>query len=296
MNAVRDLSLLKKAREEKGVSLETVHEVTKIPLDVLRGFEEGYTVKNLSPFYYRGFLKIYAKYLNIETNQLLDEERKEEPLKHIDGRIEENELVEFLRSILKRVQGKHVIIVLGVILALFLTSRVIAFIKNKKAVKTSYPASTQKTKEKISKTPDVKQQAKKEEPKEKVKKEEAKKEISEAKDAQVKAAAAVVETVLEPGEASSTPTPEIKKDVVLTVRAKKSGWLKVRADDRVVFQAIINAGSVETWTADKEIEISGRNIAQLEFELNGKTIGLLGKEGREAKRVIVNKNGLSVTK
>ena len=44
-------SLLKKVREAKGISLEVVHEHTKIPLDALRALEEGYTIRTLSPFY-----------------------------------------------------------------------------------------------------------------------------------------------------------------------------------------------------------------------------------------------------
>ena len=52
--------LLKKAREERGLSIDAIHEGTKIPLDVLRAIEEGYTVRTLTPFYLKGFYKIYA--------------------------------------------------------------------------------------------------------------------------------------------------------------------------------------------------------------------------------------------
>src|SRR6185295_12967123 len=61
-------TFLKQCRQEQGHSLEAVHEATKIPLDVLRGIEEGYKVRTLSPFYYKGFLKLYANYLNVELN------------------------------------------------------------------------------------------------------------------------------------------------------------------------------------------------------------------------------------
>ena len=91
-------------------------------------------------------------------------------------------------------------------------------------------------------------------------------------------------------------TPAVKKNVTLTVRARKSSWLRVVADGAVVFQATLNSGSVETWTADNKIEISGKNISQLEFDLNGKMIGTLGRDDRSAKSVVVTKNGLSVAK
>ena len=65
-------ALLKSVRTERGVSLEMVHETTKIPLDALRAIEEGYTVRTLTPFYMKGFLKIYAQYLHLDASDVLD--------------------------------------------------------------------------------------------------------------------------------------------------------------------------------------------------------------------------------
>ena len=52
--------------------------------------------------------------------------------------------------------------------------------------------------------------------------------------------------------------------------------------------------SGKSWEARETIEISGRNINELEFEVNGKLLGTLGREDRQAKNVIVTKNGLTV--
>ena len=62
---------LKSVRESKGIALRTVHDATKIPLDALKAIEEGYTIRSLSSFYLRGFLKIYAQYLDININEIL---------------------------------------------------------------------------------------------------------------------------------------------------------------------------------------------------------------------------------
>jgi hypothetical protein len=62
-------SVLKSARMAKGLTLDIVHEATKIPMDVLRAIEEGYSVRILSPFYYRGFIKIYAEFLGLDVAQ-----------------------------------------------------------------------------------------------------------------------------------------------------------------------------------------------------------------------------------
>ena len=71
-------TLLKSTREARGISLRVVHEATKIPMDVLRAIEEGYTVRTLAPFYLQGFIKMYAEYLKINVRDIHIEERKQE--------------------------------------------------------------------------------------------------------------------------------------------------------------------------------------------------------------------------
>ena len=71
-------TLLKSTREARGISLRVVHEATKIPMDVLRAIEEGYTVRTLTPFYFKGFIKMYAGYLKINVQDIPIEERKQE--------------------------------------------------------------------------------------------------------------------------------------------------------------------------------------------------------------------------
>src|ERR1035437_1226867 len=63
-------SVLKSTREAKGLTLEVVHEATKIPMDSLKAIEEGYSVRILSPFYYRGFIKIYAEFLGLDVEEM----------------------------------------------------------------------------------------------------------------------------------------------------------------------------------------------------------------------------------
>jgi cytoskeletal protein RodZ len=98
--------------------------------------------------------------------------------------------------------------------------------------------------------------------------------------------------------AESVSKPEVQQDrsVTLTVRAQEDSWLRVKADGNVVFQSTLKKGVPETWTAKETVELSGKNINQLEFELNGKMIGVLGRNDRGARQLIVTKDGLSVKK
>ena len=260
--------ILKKAREAQGLSLDSVHETTKIPMDILRAVEEGYTVRTMSPFYYRGFLKIYAKYLNIDLKEFLENYqepswpkpikfvKKEEPKFDID-------IQRLFFQFFTRERKRQIVIGAGIVLALFLTGKVFVFIG--KAISAG--------KEKALLTKEINVPKKKEPP--------------------VKIAAAP-----HPENKAKTEVPaaQTAKGVILTARAKKDCWLRVKVDGRIVFQSTLAAGVSEIWRADDQVEISGKNLNQLEFELNGRTIGSLGRVDSKAKAIVVTKDGLSVTK
>ena len=72
-------SILKNTRQTKGLTLEIVHEATKVPMDALRAIEEGYSTRILTPFYYRGFIKIYAEFLGLNVADVLKEYNVQAP-------------------------------------------------------------------------------------------------------------------------------------------------------------------------------------------------------------------------
>ncbi|HLF17349.1 MAG TPA: RodZ domain-containing protein [Candidatus Omnitrophota bacterium] len=270
--------ILKAAREEKGLSLQTVHEATKIPMDALRGIEEGYKVRNLSTFYYRSFMKIYANYLDVDLAQVLDDYKKEMLPRHIEREpVFDFDLGEGLDKIFTKQRKRQILYVMAALAALFMLFKIIGFLMSHKPAEKEPPSSQVEETAIEELMPPVSS---------------AVKENKRAKES----AASVVAVVEAVGESQTTQAASIGKNVVLTVRAKKSSWLRVKSDGVVVFQSTLNAGEAETWEADNEIEITGRNITQLEFELNGKLIGSLGRSSRGAKGLLVTQEGLSVTK
>ena len=293
--------ILKKARESKGISLETVHESTKIPKDVLRAIEEGYTVRNLSSFYIRGFLKLYAQYLDLDIKQVIEDYRRETLPEHIPLSISRERqsmlLQEKLSKVLSKRNKQQFVLVVGYLLAAFVLFKVMGFLIHKVFAKEG----------KMPVIQSVKEQDKKNKPAKTLK------ELQQGKTSKatptskskepVSNNAQRVETKTALGETGLSNTPqntsrpqEVKKNITLSVRAKKNTWLQVKVDGEVVFQAILKKGVAETWFADKDIELSGRNINQLEFELNGRMLGTLGREERMAKKVMITKDGLSVKK
>lgn len=287
--------ILKKAREQKGLSLENVHETTKIPLDVLRAIEEGYRVKSVSPFYYKSFIKIYATFLEINPSEILEAMEEQKPAPKVSTPaplpISEFNSSEWINRTFTRQRKKQIMTGLVLILGLFVVFKVFGWIHYKwthRPVKTAVVKTQEPKKDKKPVKVDKKETAK---PKEAVK------EVKEAiKEEEKPFVEEVSQVVAAPVVQSPSTTTTITKNVTLTVRAKKSIWLSVKADGATVFQSTLGSGSVETWMANEKLEISGRNLSQLEFELNGKMIGTLGREDRQAKRIVFTKEGLSVSK
>ncbi len=279
--------VLKEAREAQGLSLSTVHESTKIPMDVLKAIEEGYTVRTLSPFYIKGFVKMYAQYLGVDANQVLDPATgKGKPFERVKeetpGTSPADVLARFdFQKYLTKENQQLLLKGLAVVFSVFLILRIAGCIQAHRQNKMAGgPAAVLAV---VPEATDKKDPAKEE------KKPEEKKSGSLAPVATPRD-----EAPLKEEEPSPSPPAKQAKEVRLTVKAKKSGWLQVKVDGSLVFQSILNSGATETWEAEQSIELSGKNIHSLEYEVNGKVLGELGRNDRSARRVVITKDGFSV--
>jgi len=282
-------SLLKAAREAKGVSLETVHEATKIPMDALRAIEEGYTVRTLSSFYLKGFVKMYAQYLGVNVSEQEGKDQRPKPNvqqpRPIEQRIEEFDLQEWLSKIFTQERLQQVTIFAGIIFILFFLFKIITFFTHRQPKKASLKVEEKLGKEDVVALENIRIE-----------------DIMKEKGTPQNKTKATKPIQAIPSEAVYTATKPavspsktvVQKNVMLTVLARKDSWLHVKADEVTVFRSTLSKGATETWTAQEKIEISGRYINQLEFELNGKMIGSLGRKDHYAKKVLVTKDGLSV--
>lgn len=262
-------SVLKSARMAKGLTLDIVHEATKIPMDVLRAIEEGYSVRILSPFYYRGFIKIYAEFLGLDVAQTyknygLDQAPKAQaapsPAPSVATRrkaqpppkVTLGQTTAGFPGSLNSNNIKIVLKVIGILVVLFLLFRmagcVVSHLNHKTVPAPRSMSSVQVVKErKVYKLESVKAQSE-------------------------------------------------NYKVEVAVRAIRDTWVQVKTDDKVVFQTTLSKGSLEDWSADNHIELSGRNLDQLDMEVNGKHIGPLGGGERKIRKVLITKEGLTVKK
>jgi cytoskeleton protein RodZ len=283
-------AILKQTRESRGISLETAHEMTKIPMDVLRSIEEGYTLRSLSPFYLKGFVKMYAQYLGLDVNKVIRDFPAEEK---IPPPMEKEKPQFDFGSVLPKKRQQRIVQGAAVVIALILVSRIAGCVVSQLKSTNRKPAVKTEQKKKVVA---VKKETKKVTTAVKKKTEEVKapvKTVAKAATPDPKPArSAVAPAVISTPEPAAT-APDSKK-ISLTVRAKKSGWLQVKVDGNLVFQSMLNSGVSETWSAEDSIELSGKNIQNLDFEVNGKIIGDLGRSDRTTRRVIVTKDGLTV--
>jgi cytoskeletal protein RodZ len=296
--------LLKETREGRGLSIESVHELTKIPLDVLHAIEEGYTVRMVSAYYFKGFIKMYAKFLGLDASLVLDEPMPEKAPKDENVKISvaaDPEHRKFNEYISRQSKKQMIInLIVGGLLAVCVLIIFVVWWGHRPKGQSSPQQQSQSQPVKVKKETPLKKMLEKQNADRKMvdqTKPKPKPEAKVEKKEPVRAVAHVVETP-DPEPVVETPSENAKaaagKKVSLSIKSKAAGWLQVKVDGNLVFQSTLRAGAVESWQADKSIELSGKNVNNLEFEVNGKVLGQLGKSDRGARRVIITKDGLSV--
>ncbi len=289
--------ILKSEREKRSLTLEVIHEATKIPMDSLRAIEEGYKIRTLTTFYYKSFVKIYAQYLGMDAKALLELlprstekpafKKKPEAVRAVMPKIPAvKELNLFAGPVVKPAKVKKaaviVAMVIGVTLAGWLVTVVFGKIRAHVAVQSELDAAAKKSpaKSKVKKSQSARQE-----------------QAQASEDVTRKSLATSTKTeVAAKVEGSSEAQPVRPRKASLTVRAPVTAWLTVRVDGSTVFQGSLKKGNSESWSASKKIELSGKGIYQLEYEVNGKTIGKLGSRSSSARKIIVTPEGLSVEK
>ncbi|UCB57073.1 MAG: helix-turn-helix domain-containing protein [Candidatus Omnitrophota bacterium] len=266
---------LKKARQEKRISLDEVYKDTKIHHNILQALEEDRADSLLSPIYIKGFLKTYARYLGLDSEQLLreytNEARKDEPKeapKNISKDDQKKEVNQFTHPVASVVaaspvtavsdkkpqsrkipQLKPVSIIRGVLIIVFSFAFVFYFrfvLKN------------------ISRSTEGKQQIAKEIEKPKVKPK-----------IEVKAVPVVL------------PQAE---DLILEVKTLDNCWMRVKTDEQAVFEKTLYKGKTERWRAKDRIELRIGKPEVIEVSLNGNPVDL--KKAQVKRALVVTREGI----
>ena len=76
----------------------------------------------------------------------------------------------------------------------------------------------------------------------------------------------------------------------LSVVVRRSTWIRVRADGKLLNQQQLPRGTQETWTADKRLEVVIGNPSQVDVVLNGQPINPLAAAHRG--RLLITPQGV----
>ena len=263
--------VLKEARQNKGVSLEEVHKATKIHPNILRSLEDGTTL-GLSHIYVKSYIKIYAKYLGINQQELdkyfhpvsasqekqprfdIPFEGKSIKLKNLKPKsLSKLSVLAGLGFQIKRFR-KPIIIFLVFLAVLTLAFNLVKGSRSKDAIvlgKVTIEGSG-------STSP-----------------------------------AAPVKKV-KPAEPPKETMPKIEGDLKLTILAKEDTWMQIKGDGAIVYVGILKKGASDTWQAKESLELWIANAGTIDIELNGQKIEPLGPRGKLLKSVLITKNGIEI--
>jgi cytoskeleton protein RodZ len=253
-------SRLKKIRQERGLSLEDLQKKTKVHLNVLRAIE-GDSISNLSPIYLKGFIKIYCGCLGLDVKDFIgvSPQRQKPALNATVGR-PIGARVEKKTPLIKDVSIKLGVIKPGVNLnkiIIFVIIAVIFIFLGTNLIKFIYAR-----------------------PKSRLEK-------------------------IKTSMPSSTAKPYISQAKInnnltggftLGIFAHGKSWISTKVDGKVVFHGVLARGRSETWQVKEKVELSLGDAGAVELQVNDQRFANLGRKGQSLKNIVINKDGLKISR
>ncbi|MDP2927350.1 MAG: helix-turn-helix domain-containing protein [Candidatus Omnitrophota bacterium] len=260
MNIETAGSRLKKIRQERGLSLEDVQKKTKIHLNVLRAIE-GDSISNLSPIYLKGFIKIYCGYLGLDAKDFIGQSgQSQKPALNATVGRPIGTRIEKKSSFIKDASVKLGAIKPPVNLKKIIIFAAIAVIFIFLGINLIKFASLR--------------------PKSRLEK-------------------AKISMPVSAPKAVARQT-KINKDLTggftLGIFARGKSWISVKVDGKVVFHGVLARGRSETWQAKEKVELSLGDAGAVELQVNDQRFANLGRHGQSLKNIVINKEGLKISR
>jgi len=248
---------LKKAREGKSLTIDQAQRQTHIHQTVLMAIEDGRCDEVLTPTYVKSFLKKYSDYLGLDTNQIIKEYVSLHPVSEaskVNVSIDRDEIkrsvdmsgyIRFARNLIVLMVCAVFIILAVKFTANFISaSRAAASKKTKNALVKKSAASTVKSKK-----------------------------IPAA--SALKRPAPAKNTGKTPQKTEETQflIPD-KEPIRLIMTVKEHVFVGVITDGETQFRRSLPKGTIETFTAEKALNISIARAKSVELVLNGKPLSL----------------------
>jgi cytoskeletal protein RodZ len=253
--------ILRKAREERHIGIEEVNIKTHIPLKFITALEEGNRAEFPAEVYYTGSLRRYAQFLNLNENELLERYQQTLQQKKVAADEAKKPKRKQVTAYPKIFIGIGVFIVL--LLIIYALVRIFTspqstpatpapVMVSSAAAGAAVPAITSGT---VS----------------------APATAAPATPSSVPAsvpAPAVKAPVPAATVTSPVPTPTAGEGLKLSIRSIKDTWMRISADDAIVFDGIMPAGNRREWTAKRRYYIVFGFLTGVKVSLNGHPIDI----------------------
>lgn len=236
---------LKEAREKKLLSIGQIQKQTKIHSTVLIALEEGRASEILTDIYVRSFLKKYAQFLGLNSNEVLKEYfPPQHEISSSNISVHEKVLPKEVAvpPKLLYITGMAILAVILVLLVVFLGGKIFSYLKK----------------------PKVRQQRA-------VSAALGKKKLERAKSATKKKSATKTRATSKELIPQSAP-------LILEIRVKEPVLVKLKKDGILIFERVMPKDLVENVTANDNIELDISRSQALELTLNGRPIVLPTKK------------------
>lgn len=267
---------LRKSREAKGSTLEEAEESTRIRAHFLKLLETGdFAALPGGEVQTRGFLRIYARYLDLPTDEVLSRYDAEahgnnrgipDPVVVSDPPPQEKEeesegILQFrpydipISSSLPRWMSLETLMVVGMVLVVLLAIiAVVSYLISQQAGASALPtAITPKT-------------------------------IAAQEMAPTSRPIAITTTTSAPDLSSTETSIDTTDEVTLTLEATEHVWVSVTRDTQTVFEGMMAPGQPKSWTGQEAIGVKTGNGAALQVTVNGQAQGPMGGRNQISTR------------
>ena len=274
---------LRQAREAKGYSLEDVSRATKIHVNVLAAIEADRAAETLNTIYLQGFLRTYSRYVGQDEASILASlsvpaqvsaprsapaARAKAP-RTVPPTIERAK--DWLVSARQHLPWRPVMAGVLAVLVLWLGALVVHGKRRthpKLMINTAAPAAKPATRPKPAPS--------------------SKPTTNTPAAATAKRQPAKIPRTA-PAAATAAPSQEGAR---LTAQIHGMTWTEVRVDGAIVLQQVLQTGARQTWVARRDITLWLGDAGNVTLELNGRSLGRVGKKGEVVRGLRITREGL----
>ncbi len=257
-------AILKRCREYHGLSLEDASETTKIGVSYLRALEEDQIREFANLTYLKGFLRIYAAYLGLNSDDMARMYDKQQGTKDeqagTDTKAPEKKRPARRMASLQKLALPALLLLLILIIAVFFKRPPTEPPKTAQPLAAATPAMSNIPVQPIRSSARV---------------------VSTPPKATEPRAESVPDNVSTEDKALAPSQPaEVAKGFILKIMVIKNGSMTVTVDGSTPQIYELTVGDVIEWKAEKTIALDVSNADGIEVELNGKPYKQLGPSGK----------------